>query len=121
MPGEKDREREKKNEYTHKKLRKYGQARLKHSKKGIASCVIAVILAIVLITLISITYQNEGKAASYIGGFGISAFFFSIIGILVSVHGIKEHEGKILTCKIGLVCNSIFLLSWVIFFLGGII
>lgn len=117
MPREKDKEREKKNE---KKRRKYGQSRLKQSTKGKISCVIAVIIAILTICLLNITYYDDGKTAGYIGGLGISALLFSIFGIIIAKEGFREKERNFRTCRIGIVCNSIFLLGWIIFFLGGI-
>ena len=118
MPREKDKEREKKNE---RKRRKYGQARLKQSKMGKISCFIAAVIAVLLIGLVNISYHSDGNSACYIGGIGLSALLFSIIGIMTAKEGFKENERNFRTCRIGIVCNTIFLISWIIFFLGGII
>ena len=51
--------------------RKYGQAKLKHSKKGIQSCVIAGIVLVALAAMIVIAYISAGTAAPYIGGLAL--------------------------------------------------
>lgn len=115
----KDREKERQRERRKRGNRKYGQARLKPSKKGIWSCVTAGIIAAVLLALIGITYIYKGKAAGYIGGLGISAFIFSGVGIVTAIRGFRERDKDYRTCKIGLGCNIFFLVSLLFFFLGG--
>lgn len=73
----KDKERDRKKDKKKCGNRKYGQAKLKHSKKGITSCVIAGAVAFVILSSIVITYLYKGKAAGYIGGLGVSALFFA--------------------------------------------
>lgn len=115
----KDKERERKKERKKRGNRKYGQAKLKPSKKGMISCAIAGGLALALLALIGITYVCKGKAAGYIGGLGVSAFIFSIAGIVMAVRGFKERDKNYRTCKIGLAFNIIFMVSLLLFFVGG--
>lgn len=58
--------------------RKYGQAKLKHSKKGIQSCVIAGIVLVALAAMIVIAYISAGTAAPYIGDILVN--YVGIIG-----------------------------------------
>lgn len=114
----KDKEKERRKERKRRGNRKYGQAKLKPSKKGILSCVIAGIIAIVLLMLIGITYAYKGKAVGYISA-GISAFIFSGVGIATAIRGFRERDKNYRTCKFGLGFNIFFLVSLLIFFLGG--
>lgn len=116
---DKERERQRQRERKKRGNRKYGQAKLKPSKKGILSCVIAVIIAIVLIGLVGITYAYKGKAAGYIGGFGVSALICSCVGIVIAIRGFRERDKDYRTCKFGLGFNIFFLVSLLLFFLGG--
>lgn len=116
---EKERQKELQKERKKRGNRKYGQAKLKPSKKGMISCVIAGIIAVVLLTLIAITYVYKGKAAGYIGGLGVSAFIFSCSGIGMAVRGFRERDKDYRTCKIGLGFNILFSVSLLLFFIGG--
>lgn len=117
----KDRERERDRKKDKKKHgnRKYGQAKLKPSKKGITSCVIAGAVAFVILSSIVITYLYKGKAAGYIGGLGVSALFFAGAGIMQGIRGFKERDKDYRTCKVGIGFNIFFLVSLLVFFLGG--
>lgn len=116
---EKDRERDRKKDKKKRGNRKYGQAKLKHSKKGVTSCVIAGAVALVILSTVVITYLYRGKAAGYIGGLGVSALFFAAAGIMQGVRGFKERDKDYRTCKVGIGLNIFFLVSLLVFFLGG--
>lgn len=116
---ERERERDRKKDKKKRGNRKYGQAKLKTSKKGITSCVIAGTVAFVILSLIVITYLYKGKAAGYIGGLGVSALFFAGAGIMQGVRGFKERDKDYRTCKVGIGLNIFFLVSLLVFFLGG--
>lgn len=115
----KDRERERRKERKRRGNRKYGQAKFKPSKKGILSCVMAGVIAIVLLMLIGTAYVYKGKAAGYIGGLGVSALVFSCVGISSAIRGFRERDKNYRTCKIGIGLNIFFLISLVLFFIGG--
>lgn len=116
---ERNRERDRKRDKKKRGNRKYGQAKLKHSKKGITSCVIAGAVAVVILSSVVITYLYKGKAAGYIGGLGVSALLFAGAGIMQGIRGLKERDKDYLTCKVGIGLNIFFLVSLLIFFLGG--
>ena len=116
---EREKERDRKKDKKKRGNRKYGQAKLKHSKKGITSCVIAGAVAFVILSSVVITYLYEGKASGYIGGLGVSALIFAGAGIMQGVRGFKERDKDYRTCKVGIGLNIFFLVSLLVFFLGG--
>ena len=116
---EREKERDRKKDKKKRGNRKYGQAKLKHSEKGITSCVIAGAVAFVILSSVVITYLYEGKAAGYIGGLGVSALIFAGAGIMQGVRGFKERDKDYRTCKVGIGLNIFFLVSLLVFFLGG--
>lgn len=116
---EREKERDRKKDKKKRGNRKYGQAKLKHSKKGITSCIIAGAVAFVILSSVVITYLYEGKAAGYIGGLGVSALIFAGAGIMQGVRGFKERDKDYRTCKVGIGLNIFFLVSLLVFFLGG--
>ena len=103
---EREKERDRKKDKKKRGNRKYGQAKLKHSKKGITSCVIAGAVAFVILSSVVITYLYEGKAAGYIGGLGVSALIFAGAGIMQGVRGFKERDKDYRTCKVGIGLNQ---------------
>ena len=50
-----------------KRNRKYGQIKRKHSRKGIWSCVMAVLVTAVIAGLIVMAFLNKGKSAAMVG------------------------------------------------------
>ena len=100
--------------------RKYGQAKLKHAKKGVTSCIIALIVFGTFLGLLLTAYLSGGTAAGYVGGIGLCAMILSGIGIYCALKGFKEREKEYLTCKIGIGCNIFFLLGFIAIFFRGL-
>lgn len=101
--------------------RKYGQARKKHSKKGVYSCVIASVILFLLFLLLVFTYSLKGQAAAIIGACGIGAMILSWIGFTMGIKGLREREKDYITCKIGITSNALFVLIFIMIFIRGII
>ncbi len=117
---EQQRQRSKERERHARGNRKYGQAKLKHAKKGVLSCTLAVLVFIVLIILLSISYVNRGITAGYVGGIGMVAMLFSVTGVISAFRGFKEREKDYLTCKIGLGFNLLFFIGFIAIFCRGL-
>lgn len=115
-----DRERERRRERKKRGNRKYGQAQLKPSKKGIISCMIAAAILLVLLLTLALAYVQKGKAAGVIGGLGFSAFLFTFVGVISAIRGFRERDKDYITCKIGLGTNLFFMAGFVLLFFGGI-
>ncbi len=116
MRKEKDKAKERKK----RENRKYGQAKLKHSKKGIQSCVIAGIVIVTLATMIVIAYMSAGTTEPYIGGLALVAMVLAVTGGVLALRGFKERERNYLTCKIGIGCNIFVIIAFVAIFCRGL-
>ena len=99
--------------------RKYGQAKLKHAKKGIWSCAVAGTVFVLFAILLVIAYTSAGTAAGYVGGLGILSMVFSFIGLYLARKGFREREKDYLTCKIGGVLNFLFFMTFAAIFCWG--
>jgi predicted phage tail protein len=115
-----DRERQRERERRNRKRRKYGQPQLKHSKRGVWSCVLNAVVLIIVAALFIKAYVSEGTAAPIIGGFGFVAFVLSSCGLYMGLRGFKEREKDYLTCKIGASCSAFFILVFIIIFCRGL-
>ena len=113
---ERDRSRERKKRGN----RKYGQAKLKHAKKGIWSCVCAGNVLAVFVILLIVAYTTGGTAAGYVGGLGLLALLLSVLGLYLARKGFKEREKDYLTCKIGMAGNLLLFIVFVAIFCWGL-
>ena len=94
-----------------KRNRKYGQIKRKHSRKGIWSCVMAVLVTAVIAGLIVMAFLNKGKSAAMVGSFGVFNMILACIGIVNDIKGVKEREENYLTYKIGIVVSGLILFA----------
>ena len=92
---DKKRARERDRNKRNRKNRKYGQIKRKHSRKGIWSCVMAVLVTAVIAGLIVMAFLNKGKSAAMVGSFGVFDMILACIGIVTGVKGFKERDCKI--------------------------
>ena len=118
---EQARERERDKERKKRGNRKYGQAKLRHSKKGILSCVIAGTVAIIFGSLIVTSFLHKGQSAAIIGSFGLVTIILTCIGLSTAFRGFRERDKNYLTCKIGLGVNGFVLLCLIAVFIRGIV
>lgn len=117
---EKDKTKDKAKERKNRGNRKYGQAKLKHSKKGVISCVCAGAVGLTLALIIYVAYLARGNAKMYIGGLGICAVVFAWFGFMSGIKGLREREKNYITCRIGIGFNIFFLVCFISLFFRGL-
>lgn len=100
---------------------KYGQTPLKHAKKGIQSCVMAVVVLLLLCSMVSFSFASKGKVALVIGFAGILTLILAGKGFHLGMKGMKERDKNYITCKVGVALNGIVLLGMAAIFLRGLI
>ena len=100
--------------------RKYGQAKLKHAKKGIISCCLSAGVFLMLVILLSIAYFTRGEAAPIVGSLGLISMGLAGSAIYTGVRGFREREKDYLTCKIGIGSSSAIILGFIIIFCRGL-
>lgn len=115
LARERDRERKKRGN------RKYGQAKQKHSRKGILSCMTAVTVVIILSVLIAMAYKSKGQSAAIIGSIGLFTMILTVVGIVTGFRGFREREKNYKTCKVGIGVNCLVLLCLIAVFIRGIV
>ena len=115
---EKER-RERERERNKRRKRKYGQAKLKHAKRGISSCIMSGSALLLLVILLAISYKNGGTSAPIIGGLGLSALILWI-SLYTAIKGFKEREKDYLTCKIGVAVSVILIAGFIGIFCRGL-
>lgn len=117
---ERRREHQREKERRDRRKRKYGQAKLKHSKRGITSCILAALVLVILVSLIATAYVTEGKAAPVAGSLGLTAMVLAAYGLYLGIKGFKEREKDYLTCKIGSGFCAAFIIGCIILFCRGL-
>ncbi|MDY5846249.1 MAG: DUF6142 family protein [Bariatricus sp.] len=114
---ERDRDRERKKRGN----RKYGQAKLRHSRKGILSLMMAAVVAGIFIALILTALLNKGSSGAIIGSFGLFDILLAITGIICGVKGFRERDKNYFTCKMGIGINVFILLCLIAVFVRGLV
>ncbi len=117
---EHDEEKEREKERKKRRKRKYGQAKLKHAKRGIYSCIMVGTAFVLLLILLAIAYTNGGTSAPTIGGVGLSAMVLTGASLYTAIRGFREREKDYLTCKIGLAASALLILGFVGIFCRGL-
>lgn len=118
--AQRDREYERQKERRRRKRRKYGQAKLKHAKRGILSTAASAVVLCLLIILLAVAYASRGMAASIVGGIAFVALIVACYALYLGIRGFKEREKDYLTCKIGVICSSLIILGFIIIFCRGL-
>lgn len=118
---EQARERERDKERKKRGNRKYGQAKFRHSKKGIYSLMIAIVNGIIFGALILTAFLHKGQSAAIIGSFGLFTIILTVIGLVVGIKGFRERDKNYVTCKFGVGINGVVLLALVGLFVRGIV
>ncbi len=103
-----------------RRSRKYGQAQLKHSRRGIRATFLAVCCLFLLVLAFSASYITRGDVGLLIGVVGLFALALAIVGLKDAVQGFKEREKNYITCKVGAVINGLLLLGLIAIFLRGL-
>jgi len=121
--AQRDREHERERERRERRKRgkrKYGQAKLKHAKRGVISSALSAGVFVLLTILLAVAYYSKGTAAPIIGGLGLIAVVLAGCGFYMGMRGFKEREKDYLTCKIGVVCSGLFILGFIMIFCRGL-
>lgn len=115
------RERERDRERKKRGSRKYGQAKLKHARKGIMSCVLAVSVFLIFLFLFLTAFLSKGQSAAIIGSLGLLTIVLAFFGVTLGLKGMRERDKNYLTCKIGLGINGFIILCLAAVFIRGLI
>lgn len=99
---------------------KYGQAAMKHAKKGVSSCMYAAAVFFLLAAMITAAYVTKGKTGIFIGFIGLATVVFSWLGLVSGFKGLKERDKNYITCRVGIACNAAMLLGLIIIFFRGL-
>ena len=118
---EQARERERDKERKKRGNRKYGQAKLRHSRKGLLSCMIAVVVAGIFVALILTAFIHKGNSVAMIGSFGLFDMILAGVGLSIGVKGFRERDKNYLSCKIGRGINGFILFCLILVFVRGLI
>ena len=118
---ERAREREIRKERKKRGNRKYGQAKLRHAKKGIYSLLMALLVVIIFAALVLTAFLHKGQSSAIIGSFGLFTMILAVMGLVVGVKGFRERDENYVTCKWGIGLNGFILLSLISMFIRGIV
>lgn len=91
-----------------------------HSAKGLLSLVLGSMSWTAAVTLVLLSFSQDGNAGIYAGSCGIVAMITAGIGVWSAISGLGEKEKKRLSAVIGLLLNILILAAWIAMFISGI-
>ncbi|MCF2570185.1 hypothetical protein I6E09_13550 [Mediterraneibacter glycyrrhizinilyticus] len=118
--GKSAEERQREKERKKRGTRKYGQANLKQSRKGVLSCINGFGGLLILAGCIFYAFMARGNAHGIVGGLAILALVLAVNGIRLAIGGFYERERNYLTCKIGLPVSFVSVIFFLTIFIGGL-
>ena len=118
--GKSAEERQREKERKKRGTRKYGQANLKQSRKGVLSCINGFGGLLILAGCIFYAFMERGNAHGIVGGLAILAVVLAVNGIRLAIGGFYERERNYLTCKIGLPVSFVSIVFFLGIFIGGL-
>lgn len=101
--------------------RKYGQVKLRASKRGIYACLFALGGICCHILMIYSAYVTYGDAPAIVGSFGLIAVLCAALGIVYGIQGFREREKSYTSCKIGIALNSLLIVLYITLYIWGLI
>ncbi len=101
--------------------RKYGQVKLRASRRGIYSCLFAILAFLGQCGMLYYAYKTYGAVPAYIGSLGIIMVVGSALGIYYGFLGFREREKNYWSCKIGIISNSLMIIGYIILFIRGLV
>lgn len=99
---------------------KYGQAPLKHAKKGVYSCIYAVVVFLLLLLMMIYSYTSKGEVGLLMGFAGLGTLALSVMGLSLGIRGRKERDKNYITCKVGIAVHAVFLAGLTALFIRGL-
>ena len=118
--GKSAEERQREKERKKRGTRKYGQANLKQSRKGVLSCINGFGGLLILAGCIFYAFMARGNAHGIVGGLAILALVLAVNGIRLAIGGFYERERNYLTCKVGLPVSFVSVIFFLAIFIAGL-
>lgn len=99
---------------------RYGQRQKKHARKGIQSCMLAVLAVGLVIMMVVNSFKAKGDISILYGLLGFAVPVIAWRGLVYAVRGFNEREKNYITCKIGAGCNGAVILCVCAIFIRGL-
>ncbi len=99
---------------------KYGQTPLRHARKGVNSCILAVTVLFFLVLMVGTAFTSDGTVSTWIGFLGLITLILAVFGLVEGIQGFQERDKNYLTCRIGTAANGVLVLCMAGIFIRGL-
>ena len=99
---------------------RYGQRQKKHARKGIQSCMMAVLGAALVMMMIVHSFKAKGDISVLYGLLGFAIPVIAWRGLVYAIRGFNEREKNYITCKVGAGCNGVLIFCMCAIFIRGL-
>lgn len=80
-----------------------------HSKRGLISMLVGLLVVISFLTIAFISGVNQGKGELILGGVGMVSFFLAILGFLLGIKSFREKDIFFVAPILGVGSNGIMM------------
>lgn len=103
----------------HKRKKRFKFTEKKHSKRGIISFALAIVLIIVYIVFITLSYRMQGNLSVYFGSVGVLCMFLSVFNLIPIIIGMRDENSFPLYPRLGLIVDLVAIILWVGTYIRG--
>lgn len=96
-----------------KRKKGYKFTEKKHSKRGIAATVTAVLLLSVYVTFLVLSFRGAGSLSVYYGSAGVFAMLLSFAGVVFAAGSMREENSFQFFPRLGLFLSMLSVACWV--------
>ena len=91
----------------------------KHSKRGIAALIIAILMIVTFFVFISMAFKENGTLSTYFGSAGVFAMLFSVVSFIMAVGSLKEETSFPLFPRLSTFVSLLAMGCWVGIYISG--
>lgn len=91
-----------------------------HSKKGMVSTALSLLLLVLYIVFIELAFRSEGSLSMYYGSVGVMAMLASVVSAVIALSSMKEEDSFKLFPRLGLGLSILSMGCWIGTYVMGV-
>ncbi len=99
---------------------RFGRKKQKHARKGVQSCIYAMMCVGMLFCLLLLSFLFKGQLGVFAGFVCLVILWLGVTGIRTGIRGLNERDKNYMTCRVGIVINAVVLFGIAYVFIRGL-
>lgn len=102
-----------------RRRRTYKFTEKSHSKRAIASFVVASMMFILYLVFVYLAYKGDGGLSTYYGSVGVMAMLLSVVSFIISITTFGEEDSFQMFPRLSLLMSVLASVCWVGTYISG--